>query len=139
LSRKAAATEDDFASLHIGLQSLGRTLENWNFEVAEYSNPDKSLDIPVFRIAKDGRQTNVWARAFIAGQDPEPLFTPEETARFSEESKLKGRDVAFVIVRCKDIGKGYTLGFTGLDSLKHSANLGTLSYISKDSRPSQSA
>lgn len=124
---------DEFAGLHPGLNALGRTLLTAGADVAQYNNPDNAPDIPVFFASFRGQEIDIWARAAVTGQEPDPAFTPEETARFTEKSKTKGHAAAMITVRCKDIGKGYMLKFTGLDSLAPEGDICKLDYISKES------
>lgn len=119
------------AGLHPGINALAQVLVAAGAKVRQYENPENSPDTPTFLITYGDHEINVWARSGITGQEPDPIFTSDETDRFTEESIKHDLKAAFISIRCKDIGKAYTFEYSGLDALVCLPEINKISYLSK--------
>ncbi len=115
---RAMASEEYFSDLHVGASALCRSLVYMGWDVTRYANPENSPDIPTVRIEREGRQADLWIRSFIEGEEPEVSFTTMETERYISETREYGREAAWAVVSCTDIGSGHTFRCLQCDSLE---------------------
>lgn len=101
-------SDEYLSGLHVGVTALARSLMYGGWDLRLYKNDGDNPAIPAYLIERDNRRINVWVRSYIEGQEPETVFTAEETASFQKESRENGCEAACAVVLCKDVGKGYT-------------------------------
>jgi len=117
-------SDEDLADLPVGVAALAKSLIYSGWELTRYENYGENPEIPAYLIERDNRRVNVWVRSYIEGQEPENLFSAEETTRIEEESRGKGIEAALAVVVCKDVGKGYTFKILERETLEN--KLGSL-------------
>lgn len=110
--------DEEMSGLHVGTAALAKSLMYGGWDLTLYENNGDNPAIPAYLIERDGRKINVWVRSFIEEQEPETVFTAEETTRFQKENREKGFEVAWAVVVCKDIGKGYTFKILERENLE---------------------
>jgi len=145
-SREDAALQnflfsDEYLSgLHVGIAALARSLMYSGWELTRYENYGEDPGIPAYLIERDNRRINVWVRSYIEEEEPDTFFSPEETDHFQEESLGKGFEAAWVVVVCKDVGKGYTFKIIHRENLEKTLGSlpGMLLYQRKDLPEEQS-
>jgi len=82
-------SDEYLEGLPVGVAALAKSLMYSGWELTRYENYGEDPGIPAYLIERDNRQINVWVRAYIEGQEPEELFSSEETTRFQEENRKK--------------------------------------------------
>ncbi len=127
-------SDEYLEGLPVGVAALAKSLMYSGWELTRYENYGEDPGIPAYLIERDNRRINVWVRSNIEEQEPETLFSPEETAHFQEESLVKGFEAAWVVVICKDVGKGYTFKIINRENLEKTLGSlpGLLLYQRKD-------
>lgn len=111
-------SDEYLSGLHVGVAALARSLMYSGWELTRYENYGEDSGIPAYLIERDNKWINVWVRSYIEEHEPAALFSPEETVCFRGKSRGSGIDAAWVVVVCKDVGKGYTFKILERENLE---------------------
>lgn len=124
---RAFEAKEYLSDLHPGVGAMGSALIGGGWDVTKYEKENSEIDVPDFCAERGDRKVDLWVTAYFPEKEERKELPESAKCTLSEISQARGKEAAFVTVKCREVENYYHFDFEETDRIRNL--FGDLSFL----------